>query len=234
MDAMKKFNLSILGVVLLLWNCQDSDFKMYDAANYLQFVQPFEDTTIISFTFYPGEDELMWPIEVEMSGMLSEHELFYDVVIDEEYTTAVEGEHYELLDDFSMAPMATKDTCWIRLFRTPEMETTEYQIVLRVVDSDAFLRGQLDYSVVVLRVNDKLARPDWWDNNVVWYYLGEYSDKKFSLFIDVTGKADLTGASDSELRAYALQFKYWLQAQKETGNTIREEDDEEMTVAVLG
>ena len=221
-------------VCWMMWNCSESDFKTYNTNNYLQFVQSFEDTTTVSFTFYPGIDELLWPIEVEMSGAPSQEELSYSVVVDQEYTSAVEGTHFELVDDFSMAPMAVNDTCWVRLFRTADMETEEYQIVLRVVDSDMFLRGQLDYSVIVLRVNDKLTQPDWWNDNVTWYYLGEYSDKKFSLFIDVTGKADLTGASNSELRAYALQFKYWLQAQKEAGNTIREEDNEEMTVEVLG
>ena len=114
------------------------------------------------------------------------------------------------------------------------MRDDEYRIVLRLIDTKQLLCGQINYTIAIIRLNDKITRPDWWDNYIVWDYLGAYTDKKFSLFIEVTGKADLTEASDSDKRVYALQFKYWLQAQKKQGNTVWEDDGTEMTVPVLG
>lgn len=223
-------------VLICFCACQEVKFATYDADNYVQFTRSLEDSTVVSFTFYPGEDELLWALPVEISGIPVESELQYNVVVDKERSTAIEGTHFELLPEMNIKPLAIGDTCWLKLMRTPEMETEEFRIVLRIIDSEALLRGPLAYSIAIVRVNDKITRPDWWDDNIVWYYLGEYSDKKYSLFIDVTGKADLTGLSDSEIREYALQFKYWLKAQKEEGNIIREDDENntEMTVEVLG
>lgn len=231
---MKYFIIMI--VFVWLYGCQESEFTTYESANYVQFVRSLEDSTTVSFTFYPEQDELLWPLPLEITGVPVDQVLNYKVIVDEEYSTAIEGLHFELLPEMNIKPLAVGDTCWIRLIKTPEMKTKEFRIVLRLVDSEMLLRGQLDYSIAVIRVNDKISRPDWWDDNVVWYYLGEYSDKKFSLFIDVTGVSDLTGASDAILRKYSLQFKYWLQAQKAQGNTIREDDanNSEMTVEVMG
>lgn len=221
-------------ILLCFCSCQEAKFTTYDADNYVQFTRSLEDSTVVSFTFYPGEDELLWALPVEISGIPVESELQYNVVVDKELSTAIEGTHFELLPEMNINPLSVRDTCWLKLKRKPEMKNEEFRIVLRIVDSEVLLRGPLAYSIAIVRVNDKITRPDWWNEDVVDNYLGTYSDKKYSLFIEVTGKADLTDASDSEYRMYALEFKYWLQAQKAQGNIIREEDNREMTVKVMG
>lgn len=223
-------------ILFLLWlySCREKDFIIYDSENYIQFISALKDSTTVSFTFYPRKDELLWPLPVEMSGAPIKEDLKYNVVIDKERTTAIEGKHFELLPEMSIQANNVVDTCWLKLNRTPDMKNHEFRIVLRLSDTKQLLRGQINYTIAVIRVNDKITRPDWWDGDITQYYLGKYSDKKFSLFIEVTGKADLTESSDSEKRVYSLQLKYWLQAQKEQGNTIWEDDGTEMTVPVMG
>jgi hypothetical protein len=68
---------------------------------------------------------------------------------------------------------------------------------------------------------------------VTSYYLGAYSDKKYTLFLEVVG-VDLTGANDNLLRHYSLLFKKYLNDQKAKGTPVLEEDGTEMVVAVLG
>lgn len=228
--------LFVIITLICLYSCEEAKFATYEADNYVQFTNALKDSTIISFTYYPGKDELLLPLPVEMSGHLVTQNLEYKVVVDKELSTAVEGTHFELPTSMNIKASAVSDTCWLKLKKTPEMKTEEFRIVLRMVDSESLLRGPLSNSIAIVRVNDKLTKPDWWNNNVKAYYLGVYSDKKYQLFIEVTGKADLTGIPDSELRTYALQFKYWLAEQKAQGNTIREDDEKqtEMTVAVMG
>lgn len=215
-------------------SCQEASFSTYETKNYVQFVSSLEDSTVVSFTFYPEQNEILWPLPVEISGIPVEQKLSYRIIVDKERTTAIEGTHFDLSADMDIKPWAVRDTCWLKLKRMPEMKTKEFRIVLRIIDSRELLQGQLDYSIAIIRVNDKITQPGWWDGNIVQFYLGEYSDKKFSLFIEVTGKADLSDVSKSELRMYSLQFKYWLQEQKEKGNTIKEDDGEEMTVRIRG
>ena len=77
------------------------------------------------------------------------------------------------------------------------------------------------------------SKPQWWNSNVTRYFLGDYSDKKYRLFIAVTGKTEIDVANEEELRYYTLLLKYHLLAEKEAGRTVYEDDGKEMTVAYL-
>jgi hypothetical protein len=66
-------------------------------------------------------------------------------------------------------------------------------------------------------------------------YLGVYSDLKYEYFIRETGVVDLTNAPASELRYYALMFKYWLEQEKKKNNglPVTEANGDEMIVTVI-
>lgn len=65
-------------------------------------------------------------------------------------------------------------------------------------------------------------------------YLGDYSDKKYTLFIQETGVADLDPNNADELRYYTIIFKNYLLREKDNNRTVREEDGTEMTVNLIG
>lgn len=87
--------------------------------------------------------------------------------------------------------------------------------------------------MAIIWFHNIIAKPKWWNSNVVNYYLGKYSDEKYQLFLDKI-KVDLTNATDSELRNYSLLFKKYLTDEKAAGRTVYEKDGSEMEVAVLG
>ena len=49
-------------------------------------------------------------------------------------------------------------------------------------------------------------------------YLGEYSDEKMELFLEIVGTGDLDGLSLNEIRPYALTFKYELMKRADQGD----------------
>lgn len=231
---MKNYYLFIGFVLLLLAGCDKSDLETYKSGNYIQFSKSVEDSTRVSFLFYPGVDEIDIPISIEISAFAPKTDQNFTLTIDTERTTAVEGTHFIMPDKKVFRADHIMDTCWLKLKRTPDMETNEYRIVLRLEGNDAFEIGQLEHQFAIFRVNDKISKPDWWDNNITWYYLGTYTDKKFSKFIEATGVADMSGMSNGEKRVQCLKFKYWLEEKKQAGETVREDDMTEMTVPILG
>ena len=90
---------------------------------------------------------------------------------------------------------------------------------MRLKDNENFTVIPSDYDYAIVRVSDKMSQPDWWNRGIVNDYLGAYSDDKYTLFIIVTKQTDLSEASPAEKRAYALQFKYWLEDQEKAGVT---------------
>jgi hypothetical protein len=66
-------------------------------------------------------------------------------------------------------------------------------------------------------------------------FLGRYSDKKYRLFMTVTGIGDMTGMEYYDKRYYTLLFKNWLRDEKAAGHTVYEDDNmTEMVVALIG
>jgi len=73
-----------------------------------------------------------------------------------------------------------------------------------------------------------ISQPEWWDETVINSYLGPYSDKKFRLFLSEIYSGDYGALSADEKRAYALQFKEYVEQ-----NDIREDNNEPMVVPVV-
>lgn len=231
---MKTYIFLIAGFVFLLSGCQKTELTVYGTDNYIQFSNLVKDSVTFPFLFYPGEDEVLFPVPVELAGQSLSANMAYKLVVDEKYSTAIAGFHFDLPDNIVFHAGKYKDTCLIKLIRTPDLKTTEVKLVLRLEGNENFKLGQQDYSMMIIRINDRLVKPEWWNNRVTTYYLGNYSDLKYELFIQETGVADFTGKSESELRTYALKFKYYLQKEKQAGRVVKEKDGKEMEVKVLG
>jgi hypothetical protein len=235
---MKREIILLLAIALLgLSSCQEAEIPLYSGENYIQFVKnPTTDSTTVSFLMAPGATELDSFLIVKTTGSGYPTETPYKISVDRQFTTAVEGTHFKLPTTTTFKAGAMRDTLPVTFYRTADMKTTAFRLVLRVEENDAFKPGQLQYQYKVFIVHDKIARPDWWTADVSNYYFGPYSDKKYQQFIDVTGIADMTGATLSELRVRALQLKYWLEEYKASNNgfPMLEVNGDEMTVPING
>jgi hypothetical protein len=171
---------------------------------------------------------------VETAGLAYPVEKSYKISVDKQLSTAIEGQHYKLPEKTAFKAGQNRDTLTIKFYRTADMKNQSFRLVLRVEENENFKLGQIQYQYKVFLVHDKISQPAWWTASVSTSFLGAYSNLKYQYFIDVTGIADLTGASTSELRIYALMLKYWLEQQKQNGHTVLEENGDEMVLPVNG
>jgi hypothetical protein len=240
MKIMKIYAI-ILTCAVALWltGCQEEEIKVYDGENYIQFVKnPDVDSTTVAFLFSPGATELGSSLIVRMAGVGYPVETPYKIVVDRELSTAIEGTHFKLPEKTAFRPGAMRDTTVVTFYRVPEMKTTSFRLVLRLEANETFTPGQHLYRYQTLVVNDKISRPTWWerDGDIEWYYLGEYSDKKFEYFLESSGGVNLDGLPAHEIWMHCIEFKYWLEEQKRLndGEPLRDENGYEITVPVIG
>jgi hypothetical protein len=237
MKKMKKIILILVSVCSIwLFSCQEDKIDLYSGDHYIRFIKNLTtDSSTVAFLFAPGATELDSLLIVETAGLPFSEYKDYKIVIDRSFSTAVEGKHFNLPAKTSFKPGTMRDTLAIKFYRTEDMKNETFRLVLRLEPNETFKAGQIQYQYKVFLVHDKISQPSWWTTAVSTSYLGAYSDLKFQYFIDVTGIADLTGATPSELRVNALKLKYWLEEQKLlNGSPVLEANGNEMTVPING
>jgi len=142
--------------------------------------------------------------------------------------------NYSLPASFTLKAGHLTDTAWITVKKTPDLAVKPVRLVLKITASDDLKVGQSDYALSILYISNIIAKPDWWDQNMTDNFLGDYSDKKYKLFIQVTGVSDLDPNDDSQERYYTILFKDYLLREKDAGRTVYEDNGTEMTVAFIG
>ncbi|MDR2130874.1 MAG: DUF4843 domain-containing protein [Odoribacteraceae bacterium] len=233
---MKNIFLSTAFILLLACGCEQQDIPTYNdltSDRYVYLYRAWTDSTETSFFFYPGQTEILYPVSVRSTGTSDQDET-YKIAAVAELTTAPAGT-YEIPAAPVMRAGRDIDTCYIKLKLADILNTTKVRLVIQLQPSEHFLPGRTEYREAIIWFHNIIAKPAWWTSTVTSQYLGEYSDEKYTLFLDVVG-VDLRGATDSQLRNYALVFKKYLTDKKnmDPPETVYEKDGREMTVTVLG
>ena len=223
----------LLLFVAFAWiGCDEREIPTYSGARYIEFEDLATDSTIFSFVYHPSEDYYDLPVAMKIDGQVAEEDLIYRLAVNEEASTA-EAKHYSLENEYVFSAGQFKDTCFVRLNKTDDLSTNKVRLVLYLESTADLQVGKMENSVMVIQLSNTVARPDWWTVDVEDDYLGTYSDRKFTLFIQVTGADDLSGATDSQIRAFALKFKQYLIEHEGEPETL-ETDGQPMKVTVKG
>jgi len=235
MKRIKKiiYLLLFVGFIAAMNACSKDEIMIYNDADYVQFINYVTDSSTCSFLASPNTNELEYPLVVEAIGSVSSSDREYKLGVVPEYTTAPSA-NYRLPDRFTMKAGKVIDTCYITMIKTPQISQQAVRLTLRVEETSAFKVGQTNKSAAIIYISNVISQPAWWTTNIINNFLGEYSDKKYKLFIEVTGIVDLDTANVPEMRAYTLMFKNWLQMEKDAGRTVYEEDGREMSVSFYG
>jgi len=208
-----KYNIIFLTIILFtlvaVTGCEEQKLETYNGDNFVQFKKTISDSTNVSFMFYPGKDYIEFPVILELVGVASNKDMKYKVVVDNSYTTA-SGTHYSLPAEQLFHAGRYSDTLFVRLNNTADLKTKKIRLLLRVESSSDLKMGKIEQSAAVIWITNALSKPAWWNSDIDSYYLGTYSDKKYELFIKVTGIFDLTGLDANLRRSYALQLKQYL------------------------
>jgi hypothetical protein len=213
--------------------CKKDDINVYDGGNYIQFTRSYSDSSLFNFLALPNDDEGLTPLAVELTGLPADRDRIYKISVVKELSTASDA-NYTLPASFTLKANKVKDTAWLTVRKTPQISEKPVKLVLKIDATDDLQIGQIDHSAIILYISNVVARPDWWDDNVEGRFLGEYSNKKYLLFIQVTGQADLDPQNENLLRYHTIRFKNYLLQEKDAGRTVYEENGSEMIVALIG
>ena len=149
---MRKIYL-LLGFILVLGACSKDDIKTYRGDNYLQFVKVVTDSSVCSFLAYPNDNELEFPVEVEVIGLPSDREQEYKISVDQAKSTATTA-NYRLPDKFTMKPGKVRDTCKITFVKTAEISTVALRLTLKLESTTDFLLGQTECRSAIIYVSN--------------------------------------------------------------------------------
>lgn len=226
---MKKYFIILIGLLLFVSACEEKELEVYKSNSFVSFTKSSSDTTIFSFFFY-RDDVVEYPIIVRLMGDPGAERTF-KIESDKKLSTLKE-ELYEIPEYYTFREGMLQDTIKITLKNDADLLTNQYLLVLELKDGNGLLSSGGSFGRAVMKVSDKAEQPDWWDGYFARDYLGDYSRKKFELFIQVTGEGDLGNKTAGEKRVLALKFKHWLQVQNPP--IYDEENEEEMVVTVIG
>jgi hypothetical protein len=229
---------------LLIWTmaaaicftaCKKEEIDLFGTNRYVQFTSDIRDSIAFSFFFHPGKEEERIPLPVKLVGDLGIQDQGYKIEVMPGESTAPTG-NYSLPAEQIFHKGTAKDTAWVTVKKTPDLDHREVRLVLRIAGSKELGPGQTDCTFKVIRITSTVSKPIWWDANMNTYYMGRYSEKKFRIFMDVTGVGDLTPLNNNQRLILMLQFKYYLIRQKENGTPVYMEDGADMlsTVPLLG
>ena len=164
--------------------------------------------------------------------------------------TTLPANLYVLPADCKIRKGLLTDTIYVTLKNDPILKTETKVLALQVVEANAVKQGDYLYSRALISVTDRLFKPDWWlvndagteenpGNSVDWFYLGEYSEKKYQMFLDELKKDDMVfdGKNKQVLRKYSLRLKNTLKQMNEGKNKedwVKDEHGNVITVEVAG
>lgn len=227
---MKSVFYIIVVLFFVLSACSEQGFTEYEGSEtYLYFEKNVEeDSTEMSFFFYL-EDKVKIPVVMTVSGVPFEEDTDYSLAIDPKGTTAG-AENYDIPEKFTFKAGTVTDTAYIYVINSADLKTETRTIKLKVVDNVNYKQGPTVNREARILIMDKASQPSWWEGDIKKYYLGNYSQLKYELFMKVTHVSDLSGMHLSEVRLFAIEFKEWL----EENPTFDKDNNEQMQVPVVG
>lgn len=236
---MKKYILPIClaAAGLIAASCHKEDIKTYDDLTSLRYATFYStntsslgDSISLSFTTHPNATYIDQPVVVSFSGV-SDRAQTYKIGYVDSLTTAQPSD-FTIPTDLTVAPGAVRDTFNLRLNYSSHLDEEDVRIYLTIEDDQEVKIGDYNRQFFIVHLNNMLDRPDWWTTTVANRYFGTYTVKKYRLYLSVIG-VDLTDATTSLIRHYALMLKKYLAEQKAAGNTIYEDNGTEMTVPAI-
>ncbi|WP_205512838.1 DUF4843 domain-containing protein [Longitalea arenae] len=223
---MKHFYLiTLLGCWLM--SCKKDAVDAFGETSYVYLANNLSDSSSVkpieySFAFHPGANKDTIPLLIKLIGRLSDEDRPVELAVDASNTTALPGD-YELPGPNVLRSRRAFDTIALVLHNSDRLKTGKFKLRLFLNESTFFRLGPPGNRYIDITFSDMIARPKWWNEDMERLFLDAYSDTKYRLFIEATGIADLTGATETEKRAYAIIFRDFLARGRENGEVYVDE-----------
>lgn len=234
----------------LLAGCSKHELMRYNSDNDIYFGNTTNTTGSstdifqVNFASFPTKrKDTIATIIVRLMGQLSDKNRSFNLSVDESKTTAIAGKHYVMVpqDSFYIPAFTQRQRLVFKILRPDDLYEKSFSLFLKLSPNENFSTGMkvFDYAATTtvlatsmeIKIEDLILKPEIWDNNS--RILGTFSRKKMLLFIEIR-KLDLARFysgiiySTAQLATPARLFQIYLNAQKNAGQTIYDEDGSEM------
>ena len=108
------------------------------------------------------------------------------------------------------------DQLKVTVNKTAHLDTEVVNLTVRLVPNETFglaeyLGEKMNEKAITATVtfSNKMSKPDWWDDDIIQNYLGEWTEFKYQRFIESCGGEvlDLSEMTADEKSVLALKFK---------------------------
>lgn len=229
MDSKKQKNMKkTVSILILAALCFSScSEKMIPEFGYDRYIYLDGESQTFNFSFVSiPDDTYRLAIPLTFAGRPLTEDLTYAVKVDPSSTMEA-GTEYEF-PELIFRKGYLKDTLFLTLHRSTRMSESTFNLKFDLVSNENFQATQTGKLTAEVSVSAILSKPLWWDTLVEDNYLGEYSDKKYELFVQ-HGYAGDFGALEADMKYYyAMKFKQYLESNPQY------DDGELITVPVVG
>lgn len=249
----KQYVIFMLLLVVAFGACDRREIEIFTDKNEIYFEKFYidevypglaqADSTVASFFFYPdGTKDIEAALTVLLSGdTLKENREFQLKVVEEE--TTANPEEYTIdpayvfhTNTVNKDSNDVRDVIKIKFHRSDRIESMPngVTLVVEIIPNEYLKLGQIERIRAKLILTTATAWPTWWNKEVEDNLLGDYSVKKYKLFLnEIDKKAEMSEELIAEHPDRAIQltleFKNWLLNQDPM---ILDEDGKPMEVAL--
>ncbi|SHN36452.1 DUF4843 domain-containing protein [Chitinophaga sp. CF418] len=247
---MKGFYIAAILYFALL-GCRKETIDLYSGKSLLYFDYSLHtsnqrnperiDTTLFTFSLANEQvTDSTLKVQISLMGIQADHDRAINIQVVDSATTAIAGVHYEPLTTTYVLP-ANQSVVYIpvHIYRTAEMSQQQYRLQLQLQPNQDFdttitqpdSKKGVSTSTLTLYIDDQIAKPGRWLDG----YLGTFSRKKILLICSQLNMTvnDFTTIAVAEVIYIGKAMQRYLNQQKDSGNTIYEDDGTEMIMGTL-
>lgn len=172
-----------LFAIALFASCSDDDFLYQDTPR-VRLIGDRNwtlgtDSLELSFLTVAG-DEADINVDAQIMGNPADHDRTVALAVDDARTTAP-ANLYSLPSTVTIPAGATKATFQVTLRKSDALQSQTVRLYIKVAANDDFQPGVNEDNHLLLKWNDILSKPLFWDN--IKDYFGEYSDTKYRFML---------------------------------------------------
>ena len=245
------FTIVVLVIIASIVSCKEHKMIEFAEANGIYFsvqpvtssgfgnseMYPIEDTVSLAFTTTKRDDSL-FNIKVRVYGEVVDYDRHFNISIDST-STAKKGEDYEAPVLRHTVPAGANTAFFtVKFLRSKRMLDEDLFFTLKLEPSSDFTvpftrdippmdqqYDEVNLNTVTVLVNDRLYRPNTWDDWVA----GDYTYAKMSLILKLNNLVISDFDSEDTMPmarfdAIILSLKYYLEAKKIQGDIVYETD----------
>jgi hypothetical protein len=227
--------------------CKKSELTSYTQPDMIYFYKDYynadKDSTVYSFAIKPDGlmvDTVKVPLRIMGVAASSDRSVTIQIVAD---SSTAQAEQYSVLPTIVKAGAYTTNVPLL-VKRMPALKTNDVRLLLEVGTSDNFLPGVYNSAASAsrgggslrypVRINDFLTKPSNWDSFVAIYF-GAYSQVKYKLVIEVTGRTEFLTSGDNAVTTSLMTYfkikcrNYLADLNAASGAKLKDETGAEIT-----